>query len=113
MNRVLVAGTAVWLLMLGAVVAGAPAEAASVTATSGVERDGSGTRDGLSRNPTGVRTVEHDVSAAMDPDGNPVVAYVDAQTGNVLVKQLIDDLWQQLGTTPGQGVTPRVKVHTD
>ena len=113
MTRML-SGTAVWLWLALAILAlPFPAIAASVTATSWVELDGSGTRDGLSRNPTGVRALEHDVSAAMDPDGNPVVAYVDAATGNVIVKQLIDDVWTQLGTTPGQGVEPRVKVASD
>ena len=103
--------TALLLVALAAVPS--PSGAASVTATSWVEVDGSGTRDGLSRNATGVRNLEHNVSAAVDPDGRQVVAYVDGVTGNVVVKQLIDDTWQQLGTTPGQGVTPRVKVHTD
>ena len=110
----MLSGTAVWLWLALAILAlPFPALAASVTATSWVELDGSGTRDGLSRTPTGVRALEHDVSAAMDPDGNPVVAYVDAATGNVIVKQLIDDVWTQLGTTPGQGVEPLVKVATD
>src|SRR5258705_8224578 len=101
------------MALIALAAAASPSNAASVTATSWVELDGSGTRDGLSRNATGVRTAEHNVSAAVDPDGSQVVAYVDAQTGNVLVKQLIDDVWQQLGSTPGQGVTPRVKIHTD
>jgi hypothetical protein len=114
MSRVRVPGKAFGLLLSLVALGGpSPAAASSVTATSWVELDGSGTRDGLSRSATGVRTAEHDVSAAIDPDGNPVVAYVDAQTGNVIVKQLIGDVWQQLGTTPGPGVTPRVKIHTD
>jgi hypothetical protein len=114
MSRMLMSAHAVCLLLVLATLgAPPPAAAASVTATSWVELDGSGTRDGLSRSATGVRTAERDVSAAMDPDGNPVVAYVDEQTGNVIVTQLIDGVWTQLGTTPGAGVTPRVKVHTD
>jgi hypothetical protein len=90
-----------------------PSYASSVTAGSWIELDGSGTNDGLSRNATGVRTTERDVGAAVDPDGNPVVAYVDAQSGDVLVKQLVAGSWQQLGPPPGQGVTPRVKIHSD
>jgi hypothetical protein len=87
--------------------------AVSVTAVQWIELDGSGTHDGLSRDATGVRAVGRDVAAAVDPDGNPVVAYVDAQSGDVIVEQLIAGSWQQLGTTPGQGTEPRVKVHTD
>ena len=60
-----------------------------------------------------MRILERNVAVAVDPDGDPVVAYVEAPSGNVIVKQLIFGAWRQLGTTPGQGVTPRVKVHTD
>src|SRR5262245_36363949 len=102
------------LLMVAAVLAPLSlAHASSVTATSWIELDCSGTRDGLRRSATGVRVIERDVSVAVDPDGDPVVAYIEAVTGNVIVKQLIAGAWQQLGTPPGQGVTPRVKVHTD
>jgi hypothetical protein len=60
-----------------------------------------------------VRTTERNVAVAVDPDGNPVVAYVDAQNSDIVVKQLVDGVWQQVGTPPGQGVTPRVKISTD
>ena len=80
-----------------------PAQASSVTATSWIELDGSGTRDGLSRSATGVRVLERNVSVAVDPDGDPVVACIEAVTGNVIVKQLIAGAWQQLGPPPGQG----------
>ena len=105
-------GACLWLLVVGFAAPG-PAQASSVTATSWIELDGSGTHDGLSRSATGVRATERNVSVAVDPDGNPVVAYVDAQSGDVIVKQLVDGAWQPLGPTPGQGVTPRVKISAD
>jgi hypothetical protein len=104
----------VWVLLAAVALGLAPAaQASSVTATSWIELDGSGTHDGLSRSAIGVRILERNVAVAVDPDGDPVVAYVEAPSGNVIVTQLIFGAWQQLGTTPGQGVTPRVKVHTD
>src|SRR5262245_38884608 len=102
------------LLLVAAVLAPLSlAHASSVTATSWIELDGSGTRDGLSRSATGVRVLERDVSVAVDLDGDPVAAYIEASTGNVIVMQLVAGAWQPLGPPPGQGVTPRVKVHTD
>ncbi len=115
MARRFVRGMAgIWVLLAAVALGLAPAaQASSVTATSWIELDGSGTHDGLSRSATGVRILERNVAVAVDPDGDPVVAYVEAPSGNVIVKQLIFGAWRQLGTTPGQGVTPRVKVHTD
>ena len=115
MGQRLVRGMAgVWVLLAAVALGLAPAaQASSVTATSWIELDGSGTHDGLSRSATGVRILERNVAVAVDPDGDPVVAYVEAPSGNVIVKQLIFGAWRQLGTPPGQGVTPRVKVHTD
>ena len=113
MSRFGACGVALGCLLLAAavLVAVSPVQASSVTATSWIELDGSGTRDGLSRSATGVRVLERNVAIAVDPDGDPVAAYIEAPTGNVIVKQLIAGAWQQLGTSPGQGVTPRVKVH--
>ena len=113
MPRLLIHGAACLLLLIAGLAAPWPAQASSVTATSWIELDGSGTHDGLSRSTAGVRTTERNVAVAVDPDGNPVVAYVDAQSSDIVVKQLVDGAWQQLGTPPGQGVTPRVKISTD
>ena len=115
MARCAAYGMALVCVLLSAAASGLlfPAQASSVTATSWIELDGSGTRDGLSRSATGVRVLERNVAIAVDPDGDPVAAYIEAPTGNVIVKQLIAGAWQRLGTSPGQGVTPRVKVHTD
>jgi len=78
------------------------AHASSVTATSWIELDASGTRDGLSRSANGVRVLERDVSVAVDPDGDPVVAYIEAVTGNVIVKQLIAGAWQPPARSRGR-----------
>lgn len=85
MSRFGVCGVALGCLLLVV----ALAQASSVTATSWIELDGSGTRDGLSRSATGVRVLERNVAIAVDPDGDPVAAYIEAPTGNVIVKQLI------------------------
>ena len=113
MPRLLVHGAACLLLLIAGLATPWPAQASSVTATSWIELDGSGTHDGLSRSTAGVRTTERNVAVAVDPDGNPVVAYVDAQSSDIVVKQLVDGAWQQLGAPPGQGVTPRVNISTD
>src|SRR4029450_3945717 len=103
----------VWVLLAAVALGLAPAaQASSVTATSWIELDGSGTHDGLSRSAIGVRILERNVAVAVDPDGGPVVAYVAAPSGNVIVTQLIFGAWQQLGTPPGQGVTPRGEGQT-